>query len=608
MPSSLITLALSGRGVRLAGRLRAQLGGDLIAPARHTRDLPTGGEHGRAVSFGVGGVRSALDGAFGSYRSIVLISPVGLAVRLLAPLLGHKESDPAVVVLDEAGRHAVSLLSGHAGGANELARAVAAAVGADPVITTTSDLLGMPALDLLGAEHGWSLEQRASLTRASAALLDGRAVGAFQDAGEEDWWRDAPDNLARYASIDELLGAEVDARIVVSDREHALTADVVLYRPRTLAIGVGCVRGVSANEIEALAEEALAQQGRAPGSVRCLATHEVKRDEPGLIELAERRGWPVRFFSAAELASVVAPSGASPLVEAAVGAGAVCEPAALLASEGGDLVAPKAKTARVTVAVAQVRRPSGGAIAVVGLGPGSLDDLTGRARAALEAADVLVGYRAYLDQIRPWLGSRIYLGRDIGEEVERCRLAVELARAGRRVALVSSGDAGIYGMAGLLLEVLDDERAAGLQVEVIPGITAAQSAGALLGAPLMSDFAAISLSDLLTPWSVIERRLEAVAIGDLVVALYNPASQRRRDQLGKAQEILLRHRAAETPVGIVRNAGRPGQAVVVSELGRMHEEAVDMLTIVLVGCSATERIGDWLVTRRGYPRPTAGSS
>jgi len=258
-----------------------------------------------------------------------------------------------------------------------------------------------------------------------------------------------------------------------------------------------------------------------------------------------------------------------------------------------------------------------GHLAIVGLGPGGEELLTPRARQALESAEVVVGYRAYLDLLRPWLRGVEHQASELGEEVARAREAIDLARAGRRVALVSSGDAGIYGMAGPAFEVLAERgwrEGDPPPVEVEPGVSAAQAAAALLGAPLMSDFAAISLSDLLTPWETIERRLEAAGMGDFVVALYNPRSARRQQRLARAREILLRWRPASTPVGVVRNAARAGQSVLLTDLGGLSDTPVDMLTIVIVGNSATFRVGNRLATRRGYrlapsatARPPTGS-
>ncbi len=390
-------------------------------------------------------------------------------------------------------------------------------------------------------------------------------------------------------------GAGVDLR--------AAELSPLVYRPRTLVVGLGCVRGATVEEIDRLLQRTFQANGLALASIRELATIDVKRDEAGITALAERYGRPVRYFTAAELSRVQAPSGASAEVQRAVGAPGVCEPAALLAAGAAELVVPKAKTDRVTLAVARlVAPPTEGRLAIVGIGPGDPEQLTFRARRALEAADVVVGYQGYLDQVRPWLGATEYRGSPIGDEAGRCRLAIDLSRVGRRVALISSGDAGIYAMAGLVLELLEQDGAAGEadRVEIIPGITAAQAAAAILGAPLMSDFVVLSLSDLMTPWPVIERRVEAAGAGDLVVALYNPASAKRQRQLRTAVEVLLRYRSPETPVGVVRNASRPDETTTLTTLGRLLEHPIDMFTLVLIGNSATIRVGNRLVTRRGY--------
>jgi cobalt-precorrin 5A hydrolase/precorrin-3B C17-methyltransferase len=378
--------------------------------------------------------------------------------------------------------------------------------------------------------------------------------------------------------------------------------DAVVIRPRTLVVGVGCVRGATADEIEDLMVQTFAQHRLALASVAGLATIDAKADEAGLATLAERRGWPLKLYRAEELNQVPGLASVSAHALRAVGAVGVCEPAALLAADAPALVVGKTATQRVTIAVARrTFRSMAGKLSVVGIGPGSPADLTGRARAALQAADVVVGYQAYVDLVRPWLGEKEYRASAIGEEVARAQTAIDLARAGRRVALISSGDAGIFGMAGLALELLADQPAEADRVDVIPGITAAQAAAAILGAPLMSDFATISLSDLMTPWPVIARRLCAIGEADLVVALYNPTSSRRRHRFREAVEILRRYRPPTTPVGIVRNATRPGEHATITDLAHLLETPVDMLTVVVVGNRATTRIGNRLVTRRGYP-------
>ncbi|WP_308754562.1 precorrin-3B C(17)-methyltransferase [uncultured Anaerotruncus sp.] len=235
---------------------------------------------------------------------------------------------------------------------------------------------------------------------------------------------------------------------------------------------------------------------------------------------------------------------------------------------------------------------------VVGLGPGDEQNMTGRALAALEESEVVVGYTAYVDLIRARYPDKAFLATAMRGEAERCRMALEAACAGRTVAVVSSGDAGIYGMAGLIYELAQGYDP--VDIEVVPGVTAACSGAALLGAPLIHDFAVISLSDLLTPWELIERRLEAAGAADFCICLYNPASRRRADYLQRACDILLRSRAPGTVAGLVRNAGRAGETVRVLTLGELREARADMFTTVFIGNSQTKNLNGSMVTPRGY--------
>lgn len=235
---------------------------------------------------------------------------------------------------------------------------------------------------------------------------------------------------------------------------------------------------------------------------------------------------------------------------------------------------------------------------VVGLGPGGSRWMTWEARAALEQAEVLCGYTVYLDLIRGEFPDKEYFSTPMTQEIERCRAALERARSGRTTALVCSGDAGVYGMAGPVLELAPQFPE--VEIQVVPGVTAALAGAAVLGAPLMHDFAVLSLSDLLTPWEVIRRRLELAAQGDFVLCLYNPSSRRRRDHLRMACDIVLVHRGSETVCGWVRNAGRAQEEHQVLTLGELREAQVDMFTTVFIGSAATRRIGDRMVTPRGY--------
>ncbi|MCW4044379.1 MAG: precorrin-3B C(17)-methyltransferase [Candidatus Bathyarchaeota archaeon] len=243
---------------------------------------------------------------------------------------------------------------------------------------------------------------------------------------------------------------------------------------------------------------------------------------------------------------------------------------------------------------------SRGRISVVGIGPGALEHMTPKAMREIECADVVVGYVSYVKLVRSIVRSdaEVISGR-MGCEVERARTAVAQALKNKHVVVISSGDSGVYGMAGVVLEVAAHENA-DVSIEIVPGVTAATAAAAKLGAPLMGDFAVISLSDLLTPWSVIEKRLVAAAEADFVVVLYNPQSVGRREPLAKAHEILLRYRSPATPVGIVRLAGREGEHAAITTLKEVVAAEVDMVTTVIVGNSATRVVGNRLVTSRGY--------
>ena len=252
------------------------------------------------------------------------------------------------------------------------------------------------------------------------------------------------------------------------------------------------------------------------------------------------------------------------------------------------------------------KRQQHGKLYLVGLGPGEAAHLTAGALAALQECDTVVGYRRYLQQAGDLLSGKELVSMELGQEMERASVAVELAYAGHVVGVVSSGDAGIYGMAGPVFQVLTGLDWDGInpQVETLPGVSAMQAAAALLGAPLMQDFCAISLSNLLTPWEAISRRLEAAAKGDFVIVLYNPRSRGRHWQLLEARRILLEHRSEHTPVGIVQDAFRPGQKVTITDLEHLveHAEAIDMVTTVVIGNSTTYFLSGYMATPRGYAK------
>ena len=538
------------------------------------------------------GGASELRTAFESCDAVVAFLAVGAAVRSLAPVLGHKSTDAAVVCVDESLRHAVAVLGGHHG-ANELATRVSTVLGCTPVITTASDAAGAPALDSYGADLGFTVENPSQLAPVGAALLSGAPI-ALHGA---DNWPLPPLNISTTEH------PETSAAITITDLTHA---DGLIYRPKSLVVGVGASRGVTADEVLDAVDRALAAGGLSAASVARLASVDAKADEVGILEAARRRGWEVVFHPAEPLAKIEVPN-PSEVVLAEVGTPSVAEAAARYDGRNrplAELIVPKTKSVpggdEAPMATAAVARLAPrGRLALIGLGPGARDLLPPRAVAELRRASVVIGLDQYLDQIRDLLrpGTEVR-ATGLGSEEARARDAVETAREGRAVALIGSGDSGLYAMASPALDLfadLDD-----VDVVGVPGITASLAAANILGAPLGHDHAVISLSDLHTPWPAIERRVTAAAQGDFVTVFYNPRSKGRDWQLGHALDILRRHRPPTTPVGCVRDASRPGERAWISALSDFDPVDVDMYTIVLVGSSHTRVAAGRMVTPRGY--------
>jgi cobalt-precorrin 5A hydrolase/precorrin-3B C17-methyltransferase len=522
-----------------------------------------------------GPAKQALPRAWAECGEIVCFLAVGATSRLIASLLESKWVDPAVVCVDQSARFAVPLVGGHAAGANALAARVAGVLGAVPVITTATDAVGLPGLDALG----WPAEGAIGVV--GRAMLDGDKVFLEADAT----WPIPPLPVIPG-------GGAGHYRIRITDRAVAPDQFTVVLRPPSLAVGVGASRGVTEDEVLELIDGALGMAGLSPASVTALATVVAKAGEPGIVAAARSRGWRLVTHPAERLASIEVPS-PSDAALAAVGTPSVAEAAALASSD--SLVVPKRKSPMATVAVGRIRPR--GRLALIGIGPGSRDLLTPRAIAELRRASVVVGLDSYLDQIRDLLrpGTRI-LSSELGAEEARAGAAVSEAREGHAVALVGSGDAGVYAMGSPALAAAGED----IDVVEVPGITAALAAAALLGAPLGHDHAVISLSDLHTPWEVIERRVRAAAEGDFVVAFYNPRSEGRHWQLGAALDILAEHRPPGTPAGVVRDADRAGEQVMLTTLAGLDPATVDMHCLVIIGSTSTQMVAGRMVTPRGY--------
>ena len=587
-----VVMALSRSGEAVAHKVAAALG------------LAVHGREGRVdqadAYFG-----NALDHArdlFAAGVPIIGVCASGILIRAVAPLLSDKRSEPPVLSVSDDGSVVIPLLGGHRG-ANRLAQEIATVLEAKAAVTTAGDVAIGVALDAPPA--GYRLANPLDAKDAMAAIL----------AGEGIWL--TGENIFDL----EANGGAVN--LVVSEAPVEGNAKTLVYHPQTYVVGVGCARNADAEELWSLVTTTLQNAGIAQGAVACVATIDLKGDEPAMNTVAKRLGVPLRLFTAEELeAQKIA--NPSDVVFAEVGCHGVSEGAALAASDG-KLVVEKTKTANTTCAIARADAPitemkgrSRGRLSVVGIGPGQATWRTPEVSKLVAEADELVGYGLYIDLLGPLAHGKIRSDFPLGGEEDRCRYALERAGEGRNVALVCSGDAGIYAMGALTFELLDrspealgvSDAARRVDVVCSPGVSALQGAAARAGAPLGHDFCTISLSDLLTPRDDIIRRLHAAAEGDFVIAFYNPVSKTRRTLLAEARDILLQHRPADTPVMLASSLGRPEEYVRYRRLADIEVDEVDMLTVVLVGSSNSRLAqlgeGPRMFTPRGYARKIDG--
>ena len=587
-----VVMALSRSGEAVAHKVAAALG------------LAVHGREGRVdqadAYFG-----NALDHArdlFAAGVPIIGVCASGILIRAVAPLLSDKRSEPPVLSVSDDGSVVIPLLGGHRG-ANRMAQEIATVLEAKAAVTTAGDVAIGVALDAPPA--GYRLANPLDAKDAMAAILAGEGISL---TGE---------------NIFDLEANGGAVNLVVSEAPVEGNAKTLFYHPQTYVVGVGCARNADAEELWSLVTTTLQNAGIAQGAVACVATIDLKGDEPAMNTVAKRLGVPLRLFTAEELEAqnIANPSD---VVFAEVGCHGVSEGAALAASDG-KLVVEKTKTANTTCAIARADAPitemkgrSRGRLSVVGIGPGQATWRTPEVSKLVAEADELVGYGLYIDLLGPLAHGKIRSDFPLGGEEDRCRYALERAGEGRNVALVCSGDAGIYAMGALTFELLDrspealgvSDAARRVDVVCSPGVSALQGAAARAGAPLGHDFCTISLSDLLTPRDDIIRRLHAAAEGDFVIAFYNPVSKTRRTLLAEARDILLQHRPADTPVMLASSLGRPEEYVRYRRLADLEVDEVDMLTVVLVGSSNSRLAqlgeGPRMFTPRGYARKIDG--
>ncbi|WP_041492828.1 precorrin-3B C(17)-methyltransferase [Burkholderia lata] len=516
---------------------------------------------------------------------IVALCAAGIVIRCIAPALADKGVEPPVLAVAEDGSAVVPLLGGLTG-VNVMAREIAACVGVAPAITTSGELRFGACV--LNPPEGYALADLAQGKRFVSDLLAGAST---RIDGAAPWLDDVAlprDDAAAHA-------------IRVTPDAWRGTRDELVIHPRSVVVGIDA-QAIQGNEaLAARIDATLDAQGLARLALAAIVAPASAIGDDVLEEAAQTLDVPLRFIDAD--VDVSDSNGDVPTDAAVLLGGALRVAHTLRATTNGIACA----VASHPVDPATLGRARG-RLTVLGLGPGGAAWLTPAARAALAEATDILGYTTYVNMAGPFRGDQRVHGTDNREEMQRARHAFELAAEGRRVAVVSSGDPGVFAMAAAVLEALDEARDphwAAVDLRVEPGISASLATAAQAGAPLGHDFCAISLSDNLKPWDVIETRLRHAAQADLVMAFYNPISRARPWQLDRALDVVRAHRTAETVVVLGRDIGRPGATLTTTTLGALRSDQVDMRTMVIVGSSTTRRFAignarEWVYTPRWY--------
>ncbi|WP_204128049.1 precorrin-3B C(17)-methyltransferase [Pseudomonas ogarae] len=500
---------------------------------------------------------------------IIALCAAGIVIRTLAPLLLEKGVEPPVLAVAEDGSAVVPLLGG-LGGVNVMAREIAAMLQVAPAITTSGELRFGTCL--LNPPSGYSLGDLEQGKRFVSDLLAGEPV---RIEGAAPWLDQAQ------------LPQDPQARrtIHVGHAEREASAHELLIYPRSVAVVVSAEMA----DLPGAVRAALQQAKVALQSLACLVAADTLMASAALREAALELGVALRFVATTGDAASLARSSV-PTVN-------------ILSATDNLAIAVAAQP----LDVAQIGRPRG-RLAVIGLGPGAAELMVPAVKAELARATDVLGYETYVRMAGPFRDDQVLHCTDNREEMQRARHAFELAAQGRSVIVVSSGDPGVFAMAAAVLEALHESSDPAwhqVDLEILPGVSASLATAAQAGAPLGHDFCVMSLSDNLKPWSIIEKRLDLAAEADLALAFYNPISRARPWQLGRALEIVARHRTPETPVVLGRDIGRPGQTLRVTTLGQLTAEQVDMRTMVLIGSSTTcvfprASGGNWVYTPRWY--------
>jgi len=535
---------------------------------------------------------------------IIFIGSIGASIRLINSFLTTKDQDPGVIVIDKKGSRIVPIVGSHQSNTQNIAYQISNLFGGEIIETNNSNDQNYLNIDSFGNQWGW---------KKSGEIKDWSKL-VIKQANKEKIFCRQLSGISLWKNSES--AKDINFLFENDPNKENSTFDISVFNlhkntwhPPILWVGLGCERNTSKDLIANSLKTFFESRNLSTYSIAGFATIDIKKDEKGILELAEENKLPIKFFTKEELSKILVPN-PSNFVQKEIGTPSVAEASCLLAAgEESKLLEEKKifknQSGAVTIAVAESKsqyNPTEGEIHIIGSGPGDISFLTNNAKKALSRCTVWIGYKMYLDLIKPLMRTdQVLIESKLTKEKERCTKAIKLAEEGIKVALISSGESGFYGMAGLLLELLQKIKKENRPYfEVHPGISSVQLAAAISGAPLMNDFCSISLSDKLTPWPLIEKRIEGALVGDFVIALFNPQSMERNWQLKSVINICLQSRHVDTPVLVARQVGRQNQSKRFFTLNSIAFEEIDMLSIIIIGNSQTTLVDEIFVTPRGY--------
>ena len=541
---------------------------------------------------------------------IIFVGSMGASIRLINSFLTSKDKDPGVIVTDKKGSRVIPIIGIHQSNIQNIAYQISNLFGGEVIDTSNSNDKNYLNLEAFGNEWGW---KKSGETKYWSELV------IKQSKNEQIFCKQLSGNILWQSSE---AGRNIKQLSKIEHEEKQKTFHVSIFKnnrntwhPPTLWVGIGCERNTCKKLIEKSLETFFESSNLSKFSIAGFATIDLKNNEKAIIEITKKNNIPIKFFTKDELSKINVPN-PSNIVLNEIGTPSVAEAAALLAAgKGSKLIKEKkifkdpnnsqGEKGAVTIALAEAENqysPNNGEIHIIGSGPGDISFLTNDSKKALSKCSVWIGYKMYLDLIKELKrNNQILIESKLTEEKERCHKAIKLAEEGIKVALISSGESGFYGMAGLVLELLQKTpKAYRPYYEVHPGISSIQLAAALGGAPLMNDFCSVSLSDKLTPWEIIEKRIEGALLGDFVIAIFNPQSKERDWQLRTVIDLCRKSRSRKTPVLVARQVGRENQTKRFFTLNTIPILDIDMLSIIIIGNSKTTLVDDIFITPRGY--------